>query len=239
MFKKSSLLILITLVTVLAACSTNVETEDEADSDEIKALEVDFTVPETSDVQESVELHAVVTYGGELVTDADQLDFEYWVQGDEENSTTIEATNNGDGTYTSEVTFDEEAIYEMYAHTTAHGIHTMPKKSIQVGDAEVEESHADEEEAHEHTHTDGFGMHFVKPESVQVGEETNLMVHLTMDDEPFTDADVRFEIWNDDISDKHEWLDAEESSDGEYTSDFTFEEPGVYTMQIHVRDDND
>ncbi len=124
----------ILVVVVLSACGGD-ESSDPAD--ELLALEVDFIVPEQVDVGETVELLAEVTYGEELETDA-VVRFEIWEQEDEEreNSIMLEAENNGDGTYTAEHTFDQEGIYEMYAHTDANNLHTMPKKQIIVGDSE-------------------------------------------------------------------------------------------------------
>ncbi|MGY0694869.1 FixH family protein [Virgibacillus sp. FSP13] len=121
--------IVVLLVTTLAACG---EDEKESQDMEPKALHVEFPVPETTTVGESVELKAIVTYGDEKVKDADEVKFEYWEKGNEDNSTMIEANNNDDGTYTAEVTFDHEGVFEMYAHTTARDLHTMPKKSITV-----------------------------------------------------------------------------------------------------------
>lgn len=124
----------ILVVGVLVACGG----EDSSDpADELLALEVDFIVPEQVEVGETVELLAEVTYGEDLEKDA-VVRFEVWEQEDEEreNSVMLEAENNGDGTYTAEYTFEEEGIYEMYAHTDAHNLHTMPKKQIIVGDAE-------------------------------------------------------------------------------------------------------
>ncbi|WP_339226504.1 FixH family protein [Oceanobacillus sp. FSL K6-2867] len=119
----------------LAACgSNNNQAEGEVDSeDELLSLDVDFELPEQADVGETVELKATVTYGDEMVTDADEVVFEHWLTGNEDNSTMVESTNHEDGTYTAKVTFEEGGVYEIYAHTTARDLHTMPKKSITIG----------------------------------------------------------------------------------------------------------
>jgi len=117
---------------VFAACSNDSEEVDE--SEELKMLEVDFELPETADVGVAVELKATVTYGDDEVTDAEQMEFEYWKDGDKDNSIFVDGENNEDGTYTAEVSFEEEGVYEIYAHTTAESLHTMPKKEIEVGD---------------------------------------------------------------------------------------------------------
>ena len=83
-----------------------------------------------AEVGEKVTLEAMVTYGEEKVTDADKVIVEYWVEGNRDNSILLDAHNNGDGTYSAEVVFEQDGIYEMYAHTTAKDMHTMPKKTI-------------------------------------------------------------------------------------------------------------
>jgi len=232
--KRNIWLLLIGLVFItLTACGNNDATYSEApEEEELHELIVDFDVPETADVDETIELKATVTYGDEDVTDAEVV-FEYWEQGNEEDSTNVDAVNNEDGTYTAEVSFDDDGAYEMYAHTDAKELHTMPKKAVAEGDAEIDE----DAEEQEHHHAEGFDMHFTEPENVQTGEETDLVTQLEMNDAPFEKADVRYEIWSDN-SEEHEWVDAEESDDGEYTAAHTFTDAGTYHIQIHVEDDD-
>src|SRR5699024_243526 len=100
-------------------------------NEELADLDVEFVVPETVEAGETVELKAEVTYGDEEEKDA-EVKFEVWESGDEDNSVTFEATNNDDGTYTADHTFEEAGTYEMYAHTDANHLHTMPKKEVTV-----------------------------------------------------------------------------------------------------------
>jgi|SRR5690625_1758902 len=118
---------ILVIVGILVACGGG---GDDA-TDELVPLEVEFTVPETVATGETVELHAFVTYGEEDVTDA-KVVFEVWEVGDEDNSEMLDAENHGDGSYTVDYTFDEPGTYEMYAHTDAHDLHTMPKKQLTV-----------------------------------------------------------------------------------------------------------
>src|SRR5699024_8956026 len=124
---------ILVLVLILAACS-NDQANEEEDSDELKMLEVDFNVPEKADPGDTVELKATVTYGDEPVLDADEVLFEIWESDNQDDGEKIEAENHENGTYTLEYTFEDEAVYEMYAHTTAEGQHTMPKEKVIVGD---------------------------------------------------------------------------------------------------------
>src|SRR5699024_3798508 len=116
-------------------------------------------------------------------------------------------------------------------------MHTMPKIEVTVGDGgEYEEAGA---EGGENFQTDGFNTEFSEAKDLRVGEEVELVTQIEMEDEAFAVAQVRYEIWNYDISNKHDWADAEETETGEYTGTHTFEEAGTYTIQIHVEDDND
>ena len=140
MKNKFGFISLIMTIAILAACGDNSN-----DDEELKMLEVDFELPETAAIDEDVELKATVTYGDEKVTDADQMEFEYWPEEDRDDSTFIDGENNEDGTYTAEVSFEEDGVYEIYAHTTAEALHTMPKKSIEIGN--VSENDNNEEDS--------------------------------------------------------------------------------------------
>ncbi|WP_068672064.1 FixH family protein [Oceanobacillus sp. Castelsardo] len=236
MKRKNLMLIFALILGVLAGCNNGTDTSQE--SEELKMLEVDFEVAEKADVDETVELSAIVTYGDEKVKDADEVTFEYWEQGNKENSTMIEAKNNEDGTYTAQVSFDSDGVYEMYAHTTARDLHTMPKKSITIGEG-TSADHEDENhnvEGEHSGHQKGLDMHFMDPENVKVNEEINLTVNLQMDNKPLKDARVQYEIVNDSL-DVHEWVETEETVSGEYTNSYLFAKEGNYTIVIHVEDD--
>src|SRR5699024_12384380 len=93
MMMKRILLMSITVfaLTVLAACGGN----NNEESDELLSLDVNFIVPETVEVGDTVELKAEVTYGDEEETD-DVVKFEVWETEDEENSDMLEADNHSD-----------------------------------------------------------------------------------------------------------------------------------------------
>ncbi len=232
MKKKISLFITILALVLLTACGG----KDQGDTDELLSLDVDFIVPEAIDAGETVELKADVTYGDEAEKDA-TVKFEVWETGDQENSDMIEAKNNGDGTYTAEYTFQHDGVFEMYAHTDAQNLHTMPKEEITVG--EGGEYDDGDEHAEHGFHTEGFDMHFMEPEDVAIDEDTELMVHITLNDEPLEDAKVRYEVWQDGDEDNTAWVDTDENQAGEYIGQHSFAEIGTYKVQIHVEDDED
>lgn len=71
------------------------------------------------------------------------------------------------------------------------------------------------------------------PESIQSGEATEFTAHVTSNEENVTDADqVMFEVLSGDES--IEMIEVEHDENGEYVAEYTFEEPGEYTVIAHV-----
>ncbi|MEK5441186.1 FixH family protein [Fredinandcohnia sp. FSL W7-1320] len=241
MKRKTGMLLFVLITGLLAACGNEDKNEEKDQmSQELVPLEVEFIVPEKAEAGEKVLLKAVVTYGEEKVKDADEVKFEYWETGNQGDSTMVESTNKNDGTYIAEVTFDHDGVYEMYAHTTAKDMHTMPKKSITVGEganAAHEEEQHENVEGHDHGHNEGLSMHFMNPEDIKANQEIDLAVHLQLDNEPLTNAKVRYEIYKEG-SEKHDWVDTKEATSGQYTSSYSFKQDGTHTIVIHVENDN-
>ncbi|WP_163536977.1 FixH family protein [Gracilibacillus sp. YIM 98692] len=234
--------ILIVFLLFLTACGNNAQQQDE--QEELKELTVNFHVPETAEAGENVTLEAKVTYGEEPVTDAEYVQFEYWHEDDEEHSTTVEAQHQEGGNYTADISFSNSGTYEIYAHTQARQLHTMPKKSIVIeGDEEKstdEAQHSDEhteEEDHHHHHDQSLSIDLEQANGFVKSETAKFTIHLQMDHEPLTDANVRLELFTDE-SEKHIWIDAEELEDGTYVGSHEFQQVATYTSVIHVTSDN-
>lgn len=236
--KKISVFLLFSLpLFMLVACGNNNQSDVDTDLSELEILEANLEVTEEVDVDDTVEMNADVTYGDEDVDDADEVVFEVWEENDKDNSEMIDSTNNGDGSYTADTTFDHDGLFHIQVHVTAREMHTMPKKEVTVGDGgNYDDVEAD---AEGDFHTNGFDMMFMEPEDVKAGEEIELMAHIHIDDKPLADAQVRYEIWKSDESGQHEWEETKANSDGEYTTSYTFEDKGKYMIQIHVEDDED
>lgn len=232
--KKVLIALLAFSLLLLVACGDEAEEEVE-----LAILDVTFNVPETAEVDETVELEAVVTYGGEIVEDADEVKFEYWLVGHEDNSENIDGVHTENGSYVAEVSFPEDGVYEMYAHTTAEGLHTMPLTSITVGDGGEVVVEGDTEEDHEHDTSTGFHSHFINSDNIAANEETVLIVHLQLDGEPLTDVAVRYEIVPEGNPEGTSWVDAEETAAAEFKASHTFTEAGTYKVVVHVEDDAD
>lgn len=118
-------------VLFLTACGNDSKTGNK--EEELPFLDVGLTInPEKAKINESVSFEAEITYGGKLVKDADEVKFEIWrSQSDKHEKINVE--HSKDGVYKLDKTFTEEGTYYIYAHVTAEGMHSMPKKEFVIG----------------------------------------------------------------------------------------------------------
>lgn len=213
----------------LYACSN----DGGAQLEKNEPLHVELTVPETADVDETFEMAAYVTQGDEEVNDADEVVFEVWEEGNREDGQMIEADDPVDGLYRSDISFGHDGNFHIQVHVTARGLHIMPQKEVIIGEGGQYEDVEDTA----HFHTDGFDMHFTNLTDVTVDEEVQLTTFIELHNEPLDQLKVRYEIWNEDVSDDRDWVDANEQQHGEYVGTHTFEHSGTYMIQVHVEDD--
>lgn len=66
------------------------------------------------------------------VTDAEEVMFEIWKKGDQKDAKMYTAKNNGNGIYSFPYSFKSNGLFEVTAHVTAMGSHTMPTKEFNV-----------------------------------------------------------------------------------------------------------
>lgn len=125
---RKTVVLLFAIALILAGCS-----KEERDDQLPKMLNVELDIaPKSAAVNELVTFQAKLTYGDEVVTDADDVSFEIWRDGQEETET-FEVTHSKDGLYQYEQKFDKEGKYYVYAHVTARSMHTMPKEEFFIG----------------------------------------------------------------------------------------------------------
>ena len=98
---------------------------------------VEVLTPEKLNAGEATTLEVKVTQGDEVVNDAESVDFEVWESGLREEGAMLDGELTEDGVYTAEYTFDHDGVYYMYAHTTARGMHVMPKQQFIVGNPDM------------------------------------------------------------------------------------------------------
>lgn len=219
------------LAAITVACGNAQEEETLKAPPELHILEVELSVANEVDLDEDIEISTVVTYGDRKVDNADEVVYEVWEEGKKSDSTMIESKNEGEGVYTASTSFKQDGRYHIQVHVTAEDQHAMPVEEVTVGDGGNYDDVAEND-----FQTEGFMMHFMKPTVIEKEEETSLLLHLDIDEEPLKDAQVRYEIsYKDDK--KHDWVDTKEIADGEYSGSYIFAKSGDYTVTIHVEND--
>jgi hypothetical protein len=244
---KKILVALILFGGIVAGCSNEKnKTQQNEETPSLEFIEVSIKTPEQINLNEDIQIQAIVTQGTDQVDDASEVKFELWKVGQEEHEE-IEAQHDGKGVYSITKTFSENGQYAVIAHVTARSMHTMPKKEFTVGTPEEEVTHEDhgtkEDTATGHDdshHEDDHGHHesslkfdFKQDNTFAVNKEVILNTSLTHENAPLTGAKVRYEIIPADES-KKVWLDAKEEGQGIYLAPTTFKEAGTYHVQIHV-----
>ena len=167
------LFLTLAMAAVLAVgCGAEDDSVDTLSNGEVPVeIIVEVLTPEKLNVGEATTLEVKVTQSGEAVNDADSVDFEVWESGLRDEGTMIDGEFTEDGVYTAEYTFDHDGVYYMYAHTTARGMHVMPKQQFIVGNPDMskvlednssnsmeddsesqEEQHQDDEQSDDHQH---------------------------------------------------------------------------------------
>ncbi|KGR75780.1 FixH family protein [Ureibacillus sinduriensis] len=137
---KKWLLSLLAVPALLVGCASDeakVDTNDEPIDAAALEVIVDILTPEEVKVNETIELAAHITQNKENVNDAQSVEFEVWESGFREDAQMIDGELEADGVYKAEITFDHDGVYYMYAHTTARGLHVMPKQKIIVGQPDM------------------------------------------------------------------------------------------------------
>ncbi|SIS48816.1 FixH family protein [Salimicrobium flavidum] len=221
------------LIVILAACgsdspegsSSSNKEEGNGEKEEMAASPVNVEIITTDQplpTQENVDITAEVTQNDEPVSDAEYVEFEIWsTEKGQETSEKIQAVQAGEGEYTIQYNFPQSGSYQVIAHTQARGLHTMPQKEITV-----------EGEAQEEEHSHATSPFDVTLEKSQQEEKTSLSATITKDGSAFENGEITFEI-SSSQTEKHQYIDAEESEPGVYEAAHSFPSEGTYTVQVH------
>jgi hypothetical protein len=171
-----------------------------------------------------VTLMTKVTSNNKAVDNAD-VEFEIWKK-EEKNHQMIKAKRTGDGLYTISTKYPVSGIYNVIIHATTPQVHQMISKTFTIGQVPKDQ--------HEHhSATADLLLHLQLPATAKSGQETKLIGHVAKNNEPFTGANVKFEVWKQD-SNKHDYTEVTETKPGEYTSTYQFKTPGTYHVKLHV-----
>ncbi|WP_053360732.1 FixH family protein [Bacillus sp. FJAT-27251] len=235
---KKYIVSMLTLLLILAGCGSN--NEDSSQAGEVpEIIEVTILTPDSLNPNEEVSLEAKVTQGDENVEDATEVKFEVWKSGEDEREM-LEAQHQSDGVYAVSKTFESEGVYTIVAHVTARDMHNMPKKEVTVGNPEAGDGHhedegqrgeSDGENSHHHAHSEVVIE--LEPGEAEANQEATLTAKVENEGEPLTEGVIRFEIWKEN-EEKHVYIEAAETAQGEYQASYTFTAPGTYNVQVHV-----
>ena len=129
---KKWLLSLIAISAILTGCNEESK-ENTSNANTLTPVEVAFLTPTELEVGMEIELSAQVTQGDDYVDDANEVMFEVWESGMRDKGEMVDGQLTKDGIYTASYTFEHDGVYYMFAHTTARGMHTMPKQKMIVG----------------------------------------------------------------------------------------------------------
>jgi hypothetical protein len=119
-------------------------------------------------------------------------------------------------------------------HQSEDSEHTHVDHESQDSEHSHDESQS---EGTEHEHGDHYNsklaFDFQVNNPVKSKQKTELTVHLNQNDKPLTGATVRFEIWPE-TQNKHEFINAVEDTNGQYSAIYAFPSSGAYNVKIHV-----
>lgn len=232
------------IILLTAACGQSEENQEQ-DGENINSAEpidVEIDMAEEAEADEEIEIGAFVTQGEETVTNANEVMFEIWKEGEKEESEEIIAEEPENEKYLIHHTFNEDGVYHVTAHVTARGMHSMPTEEITVGKAEQQEEEHDHdleesEDAHSgHHHGSSVTAELQSPKEITAGENSVLSFQVAEEGERITEAKVRLEIWQKG-DDTRAWVDAEEEKEGMYTASHTFENAGDHLIMVHIENE--
>ncbi|MBP1933166.1 FixH family protein [Ammoniphilus resinae] len=116
----------------LTGCGNGEESTPQDPAAPPAPLTVEFqSSPEPAIVDQPVTLQVTVTQGSEKVSDANDVQFEVWQEGQEQHKM-VPAENRGEGIYALEVAFSETGKHYVMYHVTARDMHSMSQREIDV-----------------------------------------------------------------------------------------------------------
>ena len=122
------------IILLVSGCGEEASHSSHTEMQEMIELEYMMTEP----LQAGEQTIAIqLTQHEEAVDDADSVIFEVWQAGQGDAAQKIEAVHTQDGIYEVTYTFSDNTAYYVIAHTTAKGIHLMPKEQIIIGEVDA------------------------------------------------------------------------------------------------------
>lgn len=144
--RKWLLALIVAVPVLLVGCGEKKEQTTLKEPEVPQIPEVEILTPKKVAINETIELAAQVEQGGKKVDDA-VVKFEVWESGKRDEGQMIDGKLEKDGVYKAETKFDHDGVYYMYAHTTANGVHNMPKQQITAGSPDMTKVLPEDEKA--------------------------------------------------------------------------------------------
>ena len=122
---------------LLVGCGDDPEVETLETAEVPAIVDVHIQTAEQLNAGETIQLAARVTQDEEAVNDAKEVKFEVWESGLRDEGEMLDGKLTEDGIYVADYTFDHDGVYYLFAHTTARGMHVMPKQELIVGNPDM------------------------------------------------------------------------------------------------------
>ncbi|PYZ96903.1 hypothetical protein CR205_14610 [Alteribacter lacisalsi] len=229
MLRKAMLLAIIVIAASLSAGCLN-ERENTAEERE-PPIDIQVLYESRQDAETEVPLLIRVTQGGEPLDTAEEVMFEVWRHGQSTEAAVLEAEALGDGMYESMYHFEEDNYYYVQPRVKNGDRSTTLVSEIIVGRFTVNRNPDQVPDLPSEMFV-SFGLQ----EGVAAGEPSVVKLQVNWEDEPWEEADVRFEITN---TEGHtSSVEAEETAPGEYHGEHTFEALGEYSVIIYMEKDD-
>ncbi len=121
---------LLMVVMILTGCAKTASVEDMHHND---LIDVQLTWDrEIIGKDDKVTFSTDVLQNGSVVLDADEVEYEIWLEGTPKDQREKVVVKINDEKYQLEKTFTETGTYFVIVHVTARGVHSMPKKTFVV-----------------------------------------------------------------------------------------------------------
>lgn len=229
--------IFLAIALVVTGCSAADKNEANTGAENLEPIKVDIVIhPSPIEINKEVTFEATISQGNEKVENAENVEFEIW-KTDEESHQKVKGEHQGDGIYSIKQTFTTVGTYNVIAHVTANDMHTMPQREFEVVDLNAKSEPQTQHEANaDHHHGSELLIHFMSDEGIKANEEAELKAHISYKNTPLQGARVRFEVWMEG-QEKHEFIDASEVGNGEYSVVKNFSKQGQYNIKVHVEEE--
>src|SRR5690606_32399634 len=122
---------------LLGGCGDDPEVETLETAEVPAIVEVQIQTAEQWNAGETIQLAGRVTQDEEPENDAEEGKCEVWESGLRDEGEMLDGKLTEDGIYVADYTFDHDGVYYMFAHTTARGMHVMPKQKLIVGNPDM------------------------------------------------------------------------------------------------------